>query len=1099
MLGSPCSPCCACQPCPYCAPPCLTVTFSGFSHGTGNCGECDFLDDTTFELSRPEATPASISLTISDPTGSGATLSPAIKCGADKSCTVTGITVNSGGGGYTNPTLVSTATTGTQCRPVSATITLKTTEPTGQLVVTASQGGGAAFFASSTKWSPITLESGTKAFTIGQLGSVFGGVGYKAGATATLVSNEKYVANVEPATVTIDAIDRFVPYPVTAAIQSENGVTLTPWGDPYNPVVVTLAGDTDESGLQYWYISSVYIDETSLARGSGYEVGDAFLFSFPGNTTVQTMPAASITAVTETGSITTINLAEPGRFYATTGRPTAISLVSGGKYYKDGVIDKVTVADGGQYWSQYSCAYASDEVCVVCPGTDDTLKAYIALGEESHSFTLTRKDYYDFGGGPRVNETTILQATRSALDDEGNPIPCDKLTFEPEHFSPQYSCVTNGTVTVVEGACGDSSRSACQMPEQITMSLSGMGRLFVWSSRNSGVPGMQGCPADSPAHPGYETFCGLCDGAPDASIRQVGTLAGIAGYVGSLVIQDFSVVLDLQPVCGSWTYTGLAPVPPSEAAFSGQSGAGVACNGELGVPVSATISPVDISTSVVIDAPNWGGYAATAEAAVSGGSVSAITVTNGGEGYAREVFERVEPEITVTLSGGGGSGAVLSATLTQSGSGEQAFWYVSAVTVTNGGTGYSGQESVVFTPGAGDTTDAPASAFVVVGRVAPAISAAASPGSGATLAVTLGEGVDWFTGQAYWYVESVAVTNGGTGYVDGDAVDFTVTDGVQSWAAYATIATGRTQPDVTANVAVAGGVGAVLTPTLSANGNAWTVSGLTITAAGSGYSQWDSIAFATADTIEADGFAYISSVDGNGAITGVVIGYGGSYYRSTGVIQSVTVNYGGSYYRSTGVVEAITLVEGGVYYRLQSTNTAEVQAPSVRISSRTGFGATATANVNGTLGSPTFGQITSVTVNAGGQQYVASGFGWIAEIGIGGLSMSASGWFLHTQDRLFPADAAAPENPDHCQFGFGVGGQPIYPRVSMQPCPTELLNKTYPMFWQIPDPFGQRLPEGFADYCVIPTPGPGSSDILRVSGFSGDITVTLATGGGEEE
>lgn len=822
---------------------------------------------------------------------------------------------------------------------------------------------------------------------------------------------------------------------------------------------VSLSPVSTDQGGETWGVQSVSVTN----GGSGYADGTRLAIG-----TAVGVPAARL--VEESEAVLYANV--------TNGSVTSVTVDSSGEYFMTGGVESVELVHGGAFYRNPLCTYASDEVCVVCPGTDDTLKAYIALGAQSHTFTLTRKDYYDFGGGPRVNETTILQATRPAVDENGAAIPCTSLKFEPEHFSEQYSCVTNGTVTVSQGACGDSSQSGCDLPDQIQITVSGKDRAFGYGRQSFGAP-PPGDPFGGECGD-YENVCRFTPG---------GSAVGPSTWGGSLVAGG-TAILDRQPGCNI-VYSGFLPDAPSAGGFSGQIG-NVDCGGGLeagGRPVTVSINPAGLGTSVVISPPTkQAGYAATAEVtATSGaGAITAVAITNGGEGYAREVFERTEPTMTVTLSGSSGSGVAITATLTQSGAGEEAYWYVSAVSVTNGGTGYSGQESVVFTPETGTTTDSPASAVVSVGRIEPTLTASASPGSGADLSITLGEGVDWFTGQANWYVESVAVDDGGTGYVDGDNVTFTVTDGVQSWAASATIATGRTLPDVTAEVQFGtSGTGAVLTPTLSASGNSWTVSGVTITAAGSGYSQWEYISFVTDDLIEASGIAYITSVDGNGSITGVAIDYGGAYYRSTGVIQSVAVNDGGSYYKSTGVVEAITLWEGGAYYKEESTGTSDVDVPLVAFGSQIGFGATATATVDGTLGSPTFGQITAIQITSGGQDYKTSGSGW--KITIAGAASA------HRDELLavigYDPTFGTPVDPNETCANLVEYAEQTATRTTDEPCPSDLLSRAYNMF----DSF-IIFPNFFEDqcgatYCIS---GQFSNRVTIVDYGGGDITCELS-------
>jgi hypothetical protein len=1063
LPGSPCG-CCGgapCQPCQYCAPPCLTVTFEGFAHGTGNCGECDFLDDTTFELKRPPDPQLSVTASVPSATGSGATFSVTTARNAtDGSYVVSGIKLLTGGANYSIGDTVAFQTNGCFAVTPTASITIATTQPVSTNLRMASPSSAISPYTNtpgniSVTYSEQTDGEGNKFWTVSKLGAIGGGFGYAENQTVTLtpgwLSNPFYV-DAEPgvvvqtaATARILTTQRIMPL-IQGRIAKAVGEDVTFQSGQYG--LITLSEGTDANGRAVWSIASI---STGWWFPSDFTSGDTVQITVPsGVTAVQ--PAIVTLTVNSSGAVTAFNIVNGGVYYTTSGRPETVELLTGGAYYKPGVITSVTLTSGGKVWGpqvQESglpvCVYESDGVCAVCPSeSGNTLFARIQLGATSHTFRLVRRTPQNVG-------TLILEATRPALDEQGNRIPCDELTFGPEHFSEQYSCVTNGTVTVTQGACGDSSSSGCDLPDQITLSASGI-PLVMWHGSSYGYASSEGWAR------GFADHCGI---SPYCLISET-TGGGISNsWRANLVARDeSSIVLDRDQnpgECGI-SYSGVMPSLPSiSRSFNNPYPFGEEdCGGALeGRGVSVTISPVAADTSVFVSAPPWGQFGATAEATVTGGAVASIAVTNGGEGYAREVFARTEPTMTVTLSGGSGSGVVLSATLTQSGAGEEAYWYVSAVAVTNGGTGYSGQESVVFTPEEGATTTYPANAVVNVGRIEPTLTASVSPGSGADLSITLGEGFDWFTGQSNWYVQSVAVNNGGTGYVDGDDVAFTVTDGVQSWPASATIATGRTEPDVTADVAYSSGTGAVLTPSLSASGNAWTVSGLTITTAGTGYSQYDGISFATDDLTEAGGYGYVTSVDGNGAITGVAINYGGSYYRSTGVIQSVSVSDGGSYYKSTGVIEGITVWDGGSYYKEESTGTSQVDTPQVTISSNVGEGATAAAVIDGTLGSPTFGQITSINVTSGGQGYGSGGSRWRATIQYNG--------------EIFHAGVAD--------------------RVSANPCPSDLLSKSYAMSFSV-----RSIPGAFDDGCGEPDSATVDAIYSSITNYRWDgITVSLSS------
>ncbi len=782
------------------------------------------------------------------------------------------------------------------------------------------------------------------------------------------------------------------------------------------------------------------------------------------------------------------------------GQPIAIELLTPGVYYKRGAITGLSLIDGGKMYGINSCTYVSDPICAVCPVGDPIgdflnkrqLYVTVNIGAASNSLTLWLRDWYDFGGGPRFNDTSIVTASKSSVDDQGKPISCDGFVFGAANVQ---GCSTNGTITLAAGECG-TTESYCDsvgnMPDQITLSLSGMGKLFLWSARSGGSPG-------SPPTPMSDE----CDIQYDIRIRGTGPAVGPVGYVGDLVIQDFEAVLDRDDGDSCfWSWSGYAPSPPTEGIIAGNTQ--VSCGDPLGTAVSVSIGPVGLETTVFISAPTKAaGDTATAEASVSspaaGGEITSVTLLTPGSGYAREIFTRTEPGMTVTLSGGTGSGAALTATLTQSGTGESATWGVQSVAVTNGGTGYAGNEAVVFTPETGSTTDYPASAYIVTGRVEPTVAASVSGGSGASLSVTLGQSTDW-NGLDIWSVSSVTVNNGGTGYADGTSVTFTVTDGTQIWGASATISTVRSQPDVTASLPYSGGSGAALTPSLSASGDSWTVSSVAITNAGSGYSQWDQVLISTGD-IEASGsYLYVSSVDGNGAITGIGISDGGSYYRDTGVISSVNFPWyggGGEYYKSTGVIESVVVWEPGSYYVSESTGTSDVDVPFVYFRSYSGSGATATAQVDGTVGSPTFGQITGITATNGGQNYRAAGTGWASTISIGTLN--------HLEVLLGNETPSEPNENDPVDCAnFWNKRLPFANRVSFEPCPYDLLSRSHVMScgafgpslgFSLPfgDPYGDGMSS--AVWCRTAAPSWGGAPLATFFEFgNGEITCTISAG-----
>jgi hypothetical protein len=871
LPGSPCT-CCGgggrcppCEPCQYCAPSCLEVEFSGFSHGTSYCGECDYLDDTTFITKRPPVANASIGVSAVDVDGPDAN--------------------------------------------------------------TTANGSGATF----------------------------GFVGI--------------------------------------SIQGQ---------------MTNMARRQDGS----YYVTGVPV----VSKGQNY---DSPVLNFTVSNFIQCCP------------------------------PLVEVVVDAGR------IEGVVVVEGGVYWPTNSCGYssASDPVCAVCPMGDSPgdglnkreLWVSVSIGATSNSVTLYLRDWYDFGGGPRFNDTAIVSATRSSVDQDGNPIPCNDFTFSGENIT--LGCPTNGTITLRSVGCNSESIGYCEsegnMPEQITLSLEGTGGVLFTNGEGGGVS----CPVydESGSLVGlrpYEDFCGECgDASHDIYIRTGFSSAPVR----TLALQDFEVVLDRDEGTGCfWSWSGFAPTAPSEQQFDniGNSWTVVNCGGDLTVPVSVSIGPVGLETTVTISPPTKAaGETATAEASVSspetGGVITGVAVLTPGSGYAREIFTRSQPGMTASVEGNVGSGAAFSVTLEKNGQGEQATWSVSSVAVTNGGTGYTGSPLLTFTPEQGAITVSSAIAYVLLGRTQPTVTASVPGAPGEVLSVTLAEGVDFFSNQAYWYVESVAVTNGGSGHTNGAQVVFTVTDGQAEYVAAATITTGVEEPSVSA--AVNGtGAGATITPTITQSGNRWGVTAAAITAAGSGYSEWDYIEFTSSDVTESAGYAYVTGVNATGGITALTIYSGGSYYRDSGIIESVQVNSGGSYFKSTGIIESVQVFEGGAYYKQTPTGTSEVDTPTVSFRSNSAtIAATATATVNGTVGSPTFGQITGITVTSGGQKYREAGTGFLLTINAG---------LNHLETLL--GDETPPEpvgdDPLHCN-NFWDRNQRMGNRVSTQPCPLDLLSKSYTM------------------------------------------------------
>ncbi len=162
-----------------------------------------------------------------------------------------------------------------------------------------------------------------------------------------------------------------------------------------------------------------------------------------------------------------------------------------------------------------------------------------------------------------------------------------------------------------------------------------------------------------------------------------------------------------------------------------------------------------------------GGTGATATAGITGAYVNGATVTNQGSGYTSAP--------TVTITGGTGSGATAIATVTG---------VVNSVTLLSGGSGYTSAPTVRFFSGSG--SGAAAVATVANGRITsitmtskgsgyfspPSVSFVGGGGRSARAAAVLTKAVN-----------NISITNSGSGYASSPVPTITITGGGGSGAA----------------------------------------------------------------------------------------------------------------------------------------------------------------------------------------------------------------------------------------------------------------------------------------------------------------------------
>lgn len=373
------------------------------------------------------------------------------------------------------------------------------------------------------------------------------------------------------------------------------------------------------------------------------------------------------------------------------------------------------------------------------------------------------------------------------------------------------------------------------------------------------------------------------------------------------------------------------------------------------------------------------------------GPIGAVSLTNGGSGYA--VLGRVAP--TLTVSGGSGTGATFTATLSQSPDAcGLARWAISSI-AASGGTDYADGDALTITIAEGDTEVQAASALLYLGREEPEITLDGS----ATTTVVITQNYNPGTSPITWGVESVTVTSGGSGYTEGDAATFlTAADDVEETAATGTIRVVHAEPTNAivsfydaATAQPSAGTGATLEPVWqetaldqydAPNLKKYRLTGMTVTSGGSGYTAGDVIEITFASVDDGGTAAYasitVSGVNGSGAITQVsVLGGGGEYIGSrTDALHSVamTPSTRGSYYKDLPASRYVVVQNGGLYYREDASEPPYVAAVTVGITQTapsTGTGASLSVTIDDDTGSETFGQITGVNIDDGGSGYLA--------------------------------------------------------------------------------------------------------------------------------
>lgn len=358
-----------------------------------------------------------------------------------------------------------------------------------------------------------------------------------------------------------------------------------------------------------------------------------------------------------------------------------------------------------------------------------------------------------------------------------------------------------------------------------------------------------------------------------------------------------------------------------------------------------------------------------------GGPIAAVSLEAGGSGYA--VLGRTAPT-SLSLSGSGGGAEFQVTFATSTDECDRPLWSISSVNVKSGGGGYQNDEQLAVLLGDNEFEASAAEIRIETQPEPPSLTASAdSQAEPATFSVTTQQiSVD----PPRWGVDTVAVVDNAAGFFEGQAVTITAGEGdtvVSPAVAYIWLK--HIEPQVEPDY-FGGGSGATFSASLEkftdGGRDYWRVASATVTSPGSGYTSgqnvffWNNSGFGS--TVSASAWA-ITADSQTGAIVSISRLSAGKFYGLDGTIDKVIVDSPGSYYGRSTVVQSAAVVSGGAYYKEDTSLPAivsQVSAVIVQPPGGNGAGAQISVEVDGTVGSQTFGQISKVTLEEAGDGYL---------------------------------------------------------------------------------------------------------------------------------
>lgn len=381
--------------------------------------------------------------------------------------------------------------------------------------------------------------------------------------------------------------------------------------------------------------------------------------------------------------------------------------------------------------------------------------------------------------------------------------------------------------------------------------------------------------------------------------------------------------------------------------------------------------------SVSFDPTCFGsGVAATVTAPGGGnpGPISSVTLTNKGSGYAE--FGRSAPTLAVANVGTAPAAFTIELESSQDECGRH-LWSVSSIAIVKAGEGYVDGQTLALTAGQDDTVVIAANGTLHTIREQPTLEVKFPNGSGATFTVEL---VANGNQPETWSIWAITFTGTTSGFIDEQEAQITGPALVTVTPALAYASTRRIAPALSVTVDSSGGVGATFTATLEETGSTpptWRVIDLAIESAGVGYENDEPIVATVPGGVELVPLSGTITVNQNGGVVSVFVSENGQYYADTDELDSVRIVGSGEFYQDSGQLEAITITDGGSYYKTDYQAKAYVQTIKGSISPGPVSGSPTfiTGKVDESVSSPTFGQVTSLSIEGSDGKY--NGWDWL--------------------------------------------------------------------------------------------------------------------------